>query len=387
MKPLVKVVVENSRVTNPNPIDRRRSISPSQNDDRKTERVFSFSKRVNRFDLHSTTMMQRTTLKRIIMRRNGLNCLLSCRRAVAPPDAPHVILSNRDVHSKRYHRFSYVRKKLGFRIRDSSFASLLRMYELVLCGLDEELALEAEYFWNRKWRVNKIPDPTHYGWEQDLERDRICQAIVLILAQSFNYHIATSGVKNSRKCARLPKWARNENFMESVDLCQHYLSLGRLYFFLPWKRLWFVHPPCDSRVVNWAWSFFANIYRHHPKLLSLPLFRSKDTYLASFCRFYELDSLCNCLAESRVTGMHQFEELLAAYEKEKEYFFARSERIAEIPDPRERWHRVEIREPDTFKELVEFARQLGKMETERHGGITLLPRWAWTSNEADEITL
>src|SRR5271170_8075689 len=330
-------------------------------------------------------MIRRASLKDTLSLQNGSSCLFPCRKAVAPPDPPHVILSNRDVHSKKYHRFGSVRKTLVFRIRDSSFASLLRMYELLLCGLDDELALEAEYFWTRKWAVNQIPDPTRYGWEQDLERDRICQAIVATLSDSFNYRLATSGLKTSPKHQRIPQWARNEKLVEPAHLCQHYPSLGRLYFFLPWKRLWFVHPPCDSRVIEYTWSFFANIYQHHSKLRSLPLFRSKDTYLASFCRLYELDSLYDCLSQSNFMDNTRLEYFLGAYYDEEQYFFACPERVAEIPDPRARWYRVEIREPDTFKEMVEFARKLAKMEAERLGGIPVLPHWAWTSNEIEEL--
>jgi len=328
-------------------------------------------------------MIRKANLKNTLLFRSGSSCLFSCQKAVAPPDPPHVILSNRDVHSKKYYRFGSVRKTLAFRIRDSSFASLLRMYELVLCGLDDELGLEAEYFWNRKWSINQIPDPTRYGWEQDLERDRICQAIVVTLADSFNYHVATSGT--SRNHERIPKWARNEKLVEPVHLCQYYPSLGRLYFFLPFKRLWFVHPPCDSRVIDYTWSFFANIYQHHSKLMSLPLFRSKDTYIASFCRLYELDSLYDCLSQSKFMDSPELEYFLGAYYDEEQYFFARPERVAEIPDPRARWYRVEIREPDTFKEMVKFARKMAKMEAERLGGIPVLPRWAWTSNEIEEL--
>jgi len=330
-------------------------------------------------------MMRKANSKSTFLFQNVSSCLFSCRKAVAPPDPPHVILSNRAVHSKKYHRFDSVRKTLAFRIRDSSFASLFRMYELLLCGLDDELALEAEYFWTRKWGIREIPDPTRYGWEQDLERDRICQAIVVTLADSFNYHLATSGVGTSRKSERIPKWARNEKLMGPVGLCQHYPSLGRLYFFLPWKRLWFVHPPCDSRVIDYTWSFFANIYQHHSRLTSLPLFKSKDTYLASFCRLYELNSLYDGLLKSGIMNSRDLEHFEAAYYDEERYFFARPERVAEIPDPRERWYRVEIREPDTFKELVEFARKLGKMEAERLGGIPVLPRWGWIPMKKDEI--
>src|SRR5271169_578396 len=137
-------------------------------------------------------MFRNPTLKGSILSKNGPFCLFIYRKAVACPDPSYVILSNRKVHSQKYHQFGYVRKTLAFRIRDSSFASLLRMYELVLCGLDDELASEAEYFWNRKWKVNGISDPRRYGWELDLERDRICQAIVMALVDSFNYHAVTS---------------------------------------------------------------------------------------------------------------------------------------------------------------------------------------------------
>ena len=299
-------------------------------------------------------------------------CLFPCQKAAAP-DPPYVILSNRDVHSQKYHRFDSVRKTLKFRIRDSSLASLLRMYELVLCGLDDELAREAEYFWNRKWKVTRIPDPTRYGWEVDLERGRICQAIVTTLVDSFNYYVPTSG---RRTCQRIPKWARTEKEMEPVEFCQHYPSLGRLYFFLPWKRLWFVHPPCDSRVIDYKLSFFQNIYQHHSKLMSLPLFKSKDTHLASFCRLYELNSLYECLSHFELMNEETLEHFLTAYYDEKQYFFGRPERVASLPDPRERWYRVEIREAETFNEMVEFVRKLAEMEAGKLGREPVLPPWA-----------
>ena len=107
--------------------------------------------------------------------RRQYSIIFSCNRAVTPPDSSHAIFSNPHSHSKKYHHFELVRKSRLFALRDSSLASLLRMYELLLCGLDEQLALEAQYFWNRKWKVGKVPDPTKYGWEKDLERDRICQ--------------------------------------------------------------------------------------------------------------------------------------------------------------------------------------------------------------------
>ena len=318
-------------------------------------------------------MFPKLTLKDSILYKTGSSYLFPCRKAVTCPDPSHVILSNRHVHSQKFHRFGSVRKTLAFRIRDSSFVSLLRMYELVLCGLDDELALEAEYFWTRKWKVNRISDPTHSGWELDLERDRICQAIVAILVDSFNCHADISG---RRPCQRIPKWAKSEKRMEPVELCQHYPSLGRLYFFLPWKRLWFVRPPCDFRVIEYKWSYFVNWYQHHSKLTSLPLFKLKDTHLASFCRLYELNSLYDCLSQSELLDQDELENFLTAYYDEKQYFFARPERVASIPDPRKRWYRVEIREPDTFKEMVEFARTLAKMEAGRHGGVPVFPLWA-----------
>jgi hypothetical protein len=84
-------------------------------------------------------------------------------------------------------------------------------------------------------------------------------------------------------------------------------------------------------------------------------------------------------------GGPELEYFLGAYYDEEQYYLARPERVAEMPDPRERWYRVEIREPDTFKEMVEFARKLAKMEAERLGGIPVLPHWAWTSNEIEEL--
>jgi hypothetical protein len=225
------------------------------------------------------------------------------------------------------------------------------MYELLLCGLDEQLGLEAEYFWNRKWRVSKIPDPKNYGWEQDLERDRIFQALAIVLVDSFNYRVV-SGDSN-RKTDMVPKWARSllEAIDEPDELHQYYPGLGKLYFYFPWRHLSFIHPPCSPQVIGKNLTHFWNVYKYHQKTMSLPLFTAKDTPLSSLCRIYELSVLVN-----------HFPEVKDTYERELIYFFEKSSwqgiSAQSLLDPRGRWERMDKREPQVYPELIRIVSYL-----------------------------
>src|SRR5579859_4311016 len=92
-------------------------------------------------------------------------------RPTRPPSPPYTIALHPQIFSKKYYLYHQVRQRKSFRLRDSPLASLFRMYEMLLCGLNDQLACEAEYFWRRKWRISAIPDPaTCTGWERDLDR-------------------------------------------------------------------------------------------------------------------------------------------------------------------------------------------------------------------------
>ena len=242
------------------------------------------------------------------------------------------------------------------------------MYELLLCGLNEQLAMEAEYFWNRKWKVCNIPDPTKYGWEHDLERHRICQALAIILVDSFNNRV---NMKDVNRCMnKVPKWA--ESLFDNIDgleeLHQHYPGLGKLYFYLPWRHFSFIHPPCSRQIISDNSTHFWNIFKYHQSTMSLPLFTSKDTRLSSLCRLYELSVLTTCVPEVR-----------DAYEKEMDYFFKnpkwRGVEMKNLTDPRERWQKMDIREPEVFPELVELVKSLTEIEKLMYHGSGTLPRW------------
>jgi hypothetical protein len=299
--------------------------------------------------------------------RKRYSNLVTCTRTIPPPDSSHVILANPRSYSRKYHHFDSVRKSRIFALRDTSTASLLRMYELLLCGLEEELALETEYFWNRKWKIAKIPDPTNYGWEKDLERDRICQALVLILVDSFNYRVAVDGFERSMD--KIPKWGLSlfDHIDGPEELHQLYPGLGKLFFGLPWKHLSCIHPPCSHRIIINYSAYFANIYKHYLRTMSLPLFTSNDTQLSSLCRIYELSIIQTC-------GAKDF------YSKEMTYFFEEAEwkgmGVRHIPDPRQRWVHMDIREPDVFGRLVELVKSLARVEKEVYKGSGIAPPWA-----------
>jgi len=243
------------------------------------------------------------------------------------------------------------------------------MYELLLCGLDEQLALETEYFWNRKWQIAKIPDPANYGWEKDLERDRICQALVMVLVDSFNYRVSVDG--SERSMDKFPKWALSlfDHIDGPEELHQLYPGLGKLFFYLPWKHLSCIHPPCSRRIIINYNTYFANIYKHYGRTMSLPSFASNDTPLSSLCRIYELSILQTCVPGARDT-----------YSKEMTYFFEEAEwkgmGVYHIPDPRRRWEHMDIREPDVFGRLVELVRSLAQVEKDSYKGSGISPPWA-----------
>ena len=222
---------------------------------------------------------------------------LTCSRAIVlPHSTSYAILFHPQEHAKKYLYFEQVRKSRFFAIRDSSLASLLRMYELLLCGFNEQLALEAEYFWKRKWRVSKIPNPVDCAWELDLERERVCQALTVILVDAFNYHISSDDL--SRTKHKISRWAEGSN-SDVAELHERYPDLGKLYFFLPWRYFQFIHPPCPEVIISFHTTHIENFYKHHERMLSMPLFRSMDTSLSSVCRLYELGVLAHYSIKGR----------------------------------------------------------------------------------------
>jgi hypothetical protein len=95
----------------------------------------------------------------------------------------------------------------------------------------------------------------------------------------------------------------------------------------------------------------------------------KDTFLSSVCRLYELSVLASCVPEMQDT-----------YMKELDYFLGhpvwRELWVSQIPDPRQRWMNLDIREPEVFKALVELVKNLANVEAEKCGGMGTLPLWA-----------
>lgn len=314
-------------------------------------------------------------MKRALFRvQECLSGIFSCGRSVSHPNSPHSILANRRLYSQKYYHFEQVRGSLSFILRDSPLASLVRMYELLLCGFDEQLGLEVEYFWNRKWKVGKIPDPREYGWDRDLGRDRIFQAIAITLLDSFNYRVCTGD--ETRSMDKIPKWATPlfDKFNEPDELYRHYPGLGKLYFFLPWRHFSFVHPPCYSRIVISHKEYFTSKYKHYTRIMSLPLFVSRDTPLSSLCRLYELRALATCVPEMKAHCRMELNYLL----KRKDW---QNIWVQQFPDPRLRWEKLDIREPDSFGELVELVKFLVKVEKELRGRPGNLPSWTKTNHK------
>ena len=286
---------------------------------------------------------------------SSLLLLLSSYRSALKPLPSYVLIANPTFHAKRYHHFKDVRKSHTFRLWDTPLDSIVRMYELLLCELHEQLALEAEYFWQRNWKVSRIPDPKTCRWEQDLERDRIFQALALVLVDSFNYRVSIQDC--ARPMDKLPAWAIPLlDYISGPDeLHQCYPGIGMLYFFLPWQRLSFCYPPCYSGIIASDTQYFINIYKHHPRLLSLPFFLQRDTMLSSICRIHALSVLAQCVPE--------MEE---SYHREIYYFFEhydwRKLLLDGLIDPRLRWKKMEFEHPEAFAELTAMIKGLREFD-------------------------
>lgn len=278
----------------------------------------------------------------------------SFTRAVPPPSSSHALLCHPSLYSKTYENFEGQRKKRSFRFQDSSLASLVRMYEMVLCGLGKQLAQEAEYFATQKWQVKDIPDPTRVGWEHDLERERVLQALAIILIDALNDQILSDeGGISAGGLHSVPKWAQpllDYSVIEDLYLC--YPTLGHAYFYLPWRALSFVHPPrCPRTIMAHAPELRRN-YRHRDKLISIPIFVESDNVLTSLCRAYELHILTDV-----------FPEMINAFYDEMDYFMSLlgPGGLKDIPDPRTRWERMSIKEPEAFRGLVQFIKEINEM--------------------------
>jgi len=290
---------------------------------------------------------------------------LSLTRPVPPPNSSHALRCHPEFYAKPFENFQVQRKRRSFRLRDSSLASLLRMYEMLLCGLGKQLAQEADYFASQKWRVENIPDPTRVGWEHDLERQRICQAVAIVLVDAFNHQDISGESRGGVRLHSVPKWA--QALLQHVkinDLFCSYPDLGHLYFYLPWRQLSFLHPPrSPCTIIHYARQL-AGDYWHRNKLMSLPIFSEKDDILSSLCRAYELSVLANVVLE-----------IADVYNEEINYLLKRlsSFDLADFPDPRTRWRKMDVTERDAFRGLVQFfkiiAEQMDPVKGKR------LPSW------------
>ena len=219
---------------------------------------------------------------------------------------------------------------------------------MLLCGLGDQLAQEAEYFASQKWRVKDIPDATRVGWEHDLERQRICQAVAVVLVDAFNHQSISGESSGGVRLHSVPKWA--EPLLEHVkikDLFSSYPDLGHLYFYLPWRQLSFIHPPrSPCTIIHYARQL-AGDYWHRNKLISLPIFSEKDDILSSLCRAYELSVLAYFVPE-----------MADVYNHEMDYLMKRlaSSDLEGFPDPRTRWRKMDVTEREAFRGLVQFVK-------------------------------
>jgi len=292
--------------------------------------------------------------------------LLQCTRTTPPATSSQAILLRPNAYLQKYDHFERTRELRSFALYDAPVDSLVRMYELLLCGSDEQLALEAEYFWHRKWRIAKLSDPIHRGAEQDFERERVCESLAVVLVDAFNYHIATSNI--DRPQHKTPRWAVGNN-SSVAELHERYPTLGNIYSFLPWRHFSFIHPPSSPGSIIFHKDHFVNFYQHHEQILSLRLFRSMDSPWASMSRLYELFTLANT----------QVFDMRDAYDRELEYFFMQSGWrdlwLCQLSDPRSRWRNVDVREPVVFPGIIELVKTLVDMEKYRFDGPGKLPSW------------
>jgi hypothetical protein len=290
--------------------------------------------------------------------------IFSFSRPVRPPTSSHALLSDPQLYTKTYENFKEQRKRSAFRLRDSSLASLLRMYEMLLCGLGNELGQEAEYFLSQKWRVKDISDPIRVGWEHDLERERILQALAIVLVDVFNYQIRSGESSGAVILHSIPTWAQPLlEHTEIDDLYRCYPSLGYLFFYLPWRQLSFIYPPRSLfTIIEYAQKLVRD-YRHRDKLMSLPLFAEKDEMVTSLCRAYELSVV-----------MRVMPEMAEVFDDEMEYLtnqFGHAG-LKSILDPRTRWDSMDVKEPEAFRNLVQFIKMIAQMEAVKGQS---LPSW------------
>lgn len=280
--------------------------------------------------------------------------VLSLTRRIPRPNSSHAILCHPQIYAKRYISFQGKRENLVFRLRDSSLSSILRMYEMLVSGLGRQLGQEAEYFTSRQWRVQDIPDPTRLGWEHDLERERIFQALAIVLVDALNYQIVSGESKDAGPLHCVPTWARTTlEGVEIDDLHAVYPRLGFIYYYLPWGQLSFTMPPCRPETIVDHQESLERFYRHRDKLMSLPLFAEGDTNLASLCRTYELFVLKDVVRE-----------LTTVFEEEVTYLISRLAKngLKNILDPRKRWEKFDMYEPEAFRGLKGIVEMLVGME-------------------------
>jgi hypothetical protein len=256
-------------------------------------------------------------------------------RPIPPPSSPYTISLNRKLYARKYHLFNQRRDSKLFRLRDSPLASIFRMYEMLLCRMNESLAAEAEYFWTRHWQTRTIPNPSDHGCERDLDRDRLCEIIVICLVEPFNSRIPRSS-ETRRPCIwpaaiqqELPQWAQSLDTQSLAfkEVYHRFPGLAKLFFFLPSKSLLMLHPPSNPSVIYSRHDVFRSNYLFLPRLHSFPMFRRQDTLLSSFCRVYEIRVL-----------MRLVPEMQDVYDLEERYFWNRwsGTSVHEVPDPRTR---------------------------------------------------
>ena len=236
---------------------------------------------------------------------------------------------------------------------------------MLLCGLGKQVAQEARYFVSQKWRVMDIPDPTQVGWEHDLERHRICQAVAIVLVDAFNHQIFSGESMGGVGLHSVPKWAQPLlEHIEIEDLFCSYPDLGHLYFYLPWRQLSFVHPPRGPCTIMHYARQIAGDYWHRNKLMSLPLFSEKDDVLTSLCRAYELSVLRRIVSE-----------MGDVYDEEIHYLmkWLASFCLEDFPDPRTRWQKMDVMEPEAFHGLVQFVKIIAEQMDPRKE--KRLPSW------------
>jgi hypothetical protein len=240
------------------------------------------------------------------------------------------------------------------------------MYEMLLCGLDDQLACEAEYFWDRNWRIHTIPDPARCAaWQRDIDRDRICQVLVLVMVEAWNYYRDTE--QPMRRTEQGPKWAETWSWIPFDEIFDQFPLLAKIYFFLPWKKFAMVDTPCTAEhLYRRSHVFIHNFYQHWMKMHSLVYFHQEDSLLSSLCRLYELGVLAAAELE-----MGYF------WEMELRYFLMRwgGKRVEEFPDPRGRWEFMERRDPEVWRELQGVVAEMGRMEIREGRGLGMLPSW------------